>query len=279
MDLINKKSDNINNYTYCNNCGKLGHTYNKCNMAITSIGIIVFRYKKVEDKLIREYLMIRRKDSLGYMDFMRGKYPLYNISYLSNIINEMTMDEKVNLLGCDYKTLWQKIWGLKNISIQFKNEEKIANDKFNQLKEGIVIKEKKITLESLILESNTKWKETEWGFPKGRREYREKDLNCALREFEEETGIESSNVNIIENLLPYEENFTGSNYKSYKHKYFIGYIDVLNEEIKDYDKTEVSDIKWMNLQDILEIIRPYNLEKKELIKKIDKVLEEYRLLL
>ena len=35
--------------------------------------------------------MIRRKDSLGYVDFMRGKYPLFNQRYLLNIINEMTI--------------------------------------------------------------------------------------------------------------------------------------------------------------------------------------------
>ena len=34
-----------------------------------------------------EFLMIRRKDTLGFLDFMRGKYPLYNKLYLLNIIN------------------------------------------------------------------------------------------------------------------------------------------------------------------------------------------------
>ena len=30
--------------------------------------------------------MICRKDSLGYVDFMRGKYPIFNKSYITNII-------------------------------------------------------------------------------------------------------------------------------------------------------------------------------------------------
>ena len=62
------------------------------------------------------------------------------------------------------------------------------------------------------------WDEPEWGFPKGRRNYKEKDLECALREFEEETGIQKSSLTIIKNLNPFEEIFTGSNLKSYKHK-------------------------------------------------------------
>ena len=57
---------------------------------ITSIGLIVFNNN--DTKI--EYLMIRRKDSLGYVDFMRGKYPLFNKRYLLNIISEMTDNEK-----------------------------------------------------------------------------------------------------------------------------------------------------------------------------------------
>ena len=33
---------------FCNNCGKLGHTFNKCNYPITSLGIIAFRYSEIE---------------------------------------------------------------------------------------------------------------------------------------------------------------------------------------------------------------------------------------
>ena len=70
-------------YNYCSNCGKIGHTYNKCHTPITSMGIIVFRKSSVDSEQI-EFLTIRRKDTLGYVDFLRGKYPLYNIPYLKN---------------------------------------------------------------------------------------------------------------------------------------------------------------------------------------------------
>ena len=76
---------------YCNNCGKSGHSFNQCKYPITSIGIIIFNH---DDKNNIKYLMIRRKDSLGYVDFMRGKYPIDNSNYLLNIIDEMTLYEK-----------------------------------------------------------------------------------------------------------------------------------------------------------------------------------------
>ena len=59
----------MNNINFCNNCGKQGHTYQQCRKPITSIGIILYRINNKNT----EYLLIRRKDSLGYVDFIRGK--------------------------------------------------------------------------------------------------------------------------------------------------------------------------------------------------------------
>ena len=106
-------------YNFCNNCGKNGHAFHQCRYPITSIGIITFRNTKEGIK----YLMIRRKDTLGFVDFMRGKYPLYNQNYLRNIINEMTIQEKQKLLNNSFDNLWKDLWG-ENIGIQYRIEEK-----------------------------------------------------------------------------------------------------------------------------------------------------------
>ena len=53
------------------------------------------------------------------------------------------------------------------------------------------------------------WVEPEWGFPKGRRNFMEKDYECALREFSEETGYDTNIIKNVNNLLPFEEIFTG----------------------------------------------------------------------
>ena len=110
---------------YCNNCGKTGHSFSQCKHPITSIGLIVFR--KVNNDF--QYLMIRRKDSLGYVDFMRGKYPLHNKLYLKNIFSEMTNEEKDKLLNKDFYSLWNELWG-DHIGIQYRGEEKISFEKF-----------------------------------------------------------------------------------------------------------------------------------------------------
>ena len=218
--------------------------------------------------------MIRRRDSLGYVDFMRGKYPLFNKRYILNIINEMTIDEKQNLLTYEFDILWDKLWG-DYIGMQYRSEEKTSREKFSGLSLGINLSSEKYSLKSLINQSNTSWTEPEWGFAKGRRNYNEKDLTCALREFEEETGYDKKSLNLIQNILPIEEIFTGSNYKSYKHKYYIAELDKEIKPITNYQKSEVSKIQWMSFNECLNIIRPYNLERIDVLKKINYILTSY----
>ncbi len=262
------KSTNI-----CNNCGKPGHMFHQCKLPITSYGIIVFRY--YSNNL--QYLMIRRKDSFGYIDFIRGKYSLNNIQQLLSIFDEMSVFEKRRILEVSFDTLWLDMWGESNI--QFKSEEFASKKKFELLKDGIEIDNVMYTLNNIVSMSTTNWNETEWEFPKGRRNQKEKDLDCALREFEEETGILKTKLNIVENVLPFEEIFIGSNHKSYKHKYFLAYMDdfELDSILDNFQITEVSKLEWKTLEQCLESIRPYNLEKKQLITNINKVLQEYRL--
>ena len=260
------------NTNICNNCGKQGHTFHQCKLPITSYGIIVFRSS--EKGL--QFLMLRRKDSFGYIDFIRGKYSPYNIYQIQNIINEMSITEKKRILTDPFSVLWNDMWGEATKS-QYKNEEQTSAKKLDMIRDGITINDEIITLNDIVDKSNTKWEETEWEFPKGRRNYKEKDLECALREFEEETGIPSSKLIIVENVLPFEEIFIGTNHKSYKHKYFLAYMSDIEDYLTNYQLTEVSKLEWKTFAECLDSIRPYNLEKKELITNINKVLQEYRL--
>ena len=260
------------NTNICNNCGKQGHSFHQCRLPITSYGVIVFR--RCDEGI--QYLMLRRKDSFGYIDFIRGKYSIYNIYQIQNIINEMSLEEKQRLLNEPFDELWKNMWGETSIS-QYKNEEISSRKKMDLIKLGVIINNKIITLEDIIKQSTTEWSETEWEFPKGRRNYKEKDIDCALREFEEETGIDSSKLTIVENLLPFEEIFIGTNHKSYKHKYFLAFMNSQDDYLNNYQITEVSKLEWKSFDKCLEAIRPYNLEKKNLITNINKVLEEYRL--
>ena len=267
----------MKNYNFCNNCGKLGHLFHQCKMPITSVGIIAYR---INDQNSIEYLLIRRKDSLGFVDFLRGRYNITNKEYILNLLNKMTLKEKEFLLNSTFKELWCHLWGV-NIGIQYRSEENVSFEKFIQLQNGITLENKEFyNLKLLIDESNEaylNYEEPEWGFPKGRRNYQEKDIQCALREFEEETGYDKSQIKIIQNLLPQEEIYTGSNFKSYKHKYFLAKMNNNVLPQSNYQETEVSSLLWKPLEDSVTYIREYNLEKLHLIEQVNKILLRYNL--
>lgn len=267
-------------HTLCNNCGKQGHSFHQCKLPITSYGIILCR---PSNKGV-QFLMIRRKDSFGYIDFIRGKYSPYNIEELQHSINEMSVNEKKQIITEPFNKLWTMMWGNTSSDNQFRSEESISVKKFELITNGVYINNVKYTLRDLVEKSDTAWMETEWEFPKGRRNPQERDLDCGLREFEEETGYPQNSISIVENILPFEEIFIGSNHKSYKYKYFLAYIsEYKNQEnddminLQNYQKSEVSKLEWKTFDECLKSIRPYNLEKKKIITNINNLLQQYKL--
>ena len=267
-------------HTLCNNCGKQGHSFHQCKLPITSYGIILCR---PSNKGV-QFLMIRRKDSFGYIDFIRGKYSPYNIEQLQHTINEMSVNEKKQIITEPFNKLWGMMWGNTSSENQFRSEESISVKKFELITNGVYINNVKYTLRDLVEKSDTAWTETEWEFPKGRRNPQERDLDCGLREFEEETGYSQDSIAIVENILPFEEIFIGSNHKSYKHKYFLAYMSEYKNQEKDdmvnlqkFQKSEVSKLEWKTFDECLKSIRPYNLEKKKIITNINNLLQQYKL--
>ena len=267
---------------FCNNCGKLGHLFHQCKVPITSIGIIPVRIVKklnthtntLENSV--EIFIIKRKDTLSFVDFMRGKYSIEDKNYITNLLNNMTVNERSFILNNDFDTIWQYLWNY-NTNNSYKNEEKTSKAKFINLKNGYSNILESYNLETLINLCNKEYLEPEWGFPKGRRNYQEKDIVCALREFEEETGYEKRDIAIINNIVPYEEIFSGSNYKSYKHKYFIGIINNNKIPKNNYQIYEITEIKWISIEEVSNYLREYNYEKKNIISYLNNLLKTYKL--
>jgi 8-oxo-dGTP pyrophosphatase MutT (NUDIX family) len=264
----------MNKNNHCNNCGKVGHQFTNCKMPITSSGVIAFRKSKAG---AIEYLLICRKESLGYIDFMRGKYSVQNKSYIMNMLKQMTEHEKNRLKTTDFNTLWKDIWGEGFCNARYKMEEGNSREKHATLVSGVVLRNDFYTLSNLIDESreHSNWTEPEWGFPKGRRNNNETDYDCAIREFCEETGFSPNIIHPIHNVTPFEEIFVGSNYISYKHKYFLVYMeynDTLN--LENYQRSEVSKMCWSRIGTCLTQIRDYNLEKKRIITNVDSCLKQ-----
>ena len=222
------------------------------------------------NKLI-EYLLIRRKHSLNYVEFIRGKYDINNLDYLERSINFITNNERYMIQNNTFEELWQDLWGEKIINNN--NEFNESKEKFDLLKKGIIIKKNDIniffSLSKLMKDVVYNFKEPEWGFPKGRRNLKEKNIECAKREFEEETNILIDDYNII-NMTPLEETYLASNNLKYKHIYYISQIKNKNtllslDKNNNEQNIEIGNISWFNFNEALSIIRDYNIEKKNIL--------------
>ena len=258
---------------FCNNCDMSGHSFHNCRKPLISNGIIAFRKRKNEKKY--EYLIICRKHTFGYIDFMRGRYAINNKNHLMDIIFEMTADEKNRIINNTFDENWLELWGSVN-NTYFKNEHVFAREKYTMLNRGVYIKNDFYNTLSLIDESKNLWKTPEWGFPKGRKNMNETSKECALREWCEETGMHADTIEVISNLTPYHEYVIGSNYQSYRDTYYLGKYNenTANEEI-NYQRKEISDAKWATLSEIKKVFRPYHKERMNIIEKVDVILEKW----
>jgi len=253
---------------YCNNCGNRGHVFRSCPDPVISCGILFIRgiYEPLKLPIKSEHvsiLMVRRKDSMSYMEFIRGKYDMYDTEYIKKQLSNMTTDEQNNILKEDFETLWTKLWGNNRDIGSF--EYNLSKDKFNS-----------IDKKELIENARSRFAEPEWGFPKGRRSRGETDMECAIREFHEETNISSECYDISETPV-FVENFTGTNNVRYRHTYFIARLKTslpidLRQKLTLSQRREISKIEWKTLAECKNITRPHYTERRNMITQLEKTL-------
>ena len=258
-DRESNKLDSI----ICGNCNKTGHYYKNCPEPLSSYGLICYRKINNEYKII----LVRRKDTIGYIEFLRGKYELNDLPYIKKLFNLMTNNEKQRILHVrDFDKL-RDILGLTRKTNVYKAEYDAAKSKFEKLL---------FRIDNIVNESYNQWYEPEWGIPKGRRHFKESDVDCSIREFSEETLINPNDITILTNVKPLEEIYTSFNGVTYRHVYYFS--EYLSEREVRIDPTnnqqaiEISDIKWANYNEGLHLIREYHEEKRNIFKKALQIL-------
>ena len=271
----------------CTNCGGNGHSFKQCIAPVTSYGVIMVRAREgfnitkslasnpnlvtgMENEQL-EFLLIQRRDSLGFIELIRGRYKITDIEYIKLHLRGITEDERKRYREGPFEKLWNGMWGL-NHSHLYRNEYENAKAKWEQIQKGVTdTKGKFWTIDEIIATAGKSQLTPEWGFPKGRRDAQESDYICAMREMYEETGITEKEVIPIQNLEPLTEAFFGSNHVHYCHKYYIVWVPA---EVKvefdpenDHMRREIGDLKWLKLDDAMQKIRPENIEKREVLLK------------
>jgi 8-oxo-dGTP pyrophosphatase MutT (NUDIX family) len=241
-------------------------------------------------------VLVQRRNTIGFIEFMRGKYEVDNHEYIIKLFNMLSFDEKRILREYEAFDAIRKIIGLGRENI-YRKEYDDSKAKFEALRNHVDCN----MIFKLLDRSITRWTSPEWGVPKGRRkvwmphgfkangansansansmggngECGEIDIDCAVREFVEETGIKYKNLIVYRNVKPLEELYKGINGVLYKHVYYLAMVkdteearaNVENVERGGQYNFEVSNVKCFGLSECHRIIRPYYVSKLNVIKK------------
>ena len=274
----------------CSNCNKSNHEYKDCKEPITSWGSILVNLSNFQNKKINHnnninirnrisnicpqnykdlenlsdymnnitFLLIQRRHSIAFMDFIRGKYKIDNIDQINSLFQYMNPDEIKSIDTKDFDDLWKEMWNNDSTRIKNTREYNMAKNKFNQLKSDNNLE---LNINFFINNVTSLYKTNEWGFPKGRKNHNETPLECALREFSEETNIKLSDIKLVSNINPIEENLLGTNGIPYRHIYYIAETSMENN-LQIENNNEIGNLGFFNYNDSKNLIREYHTEKR-----------------
>jgi 8-oxo-dGTP pyrophosphatase MutT (NUDIX family) len=206
-----------------------------------SAGAIICRKT---DAGIPQVLMVKGRVQFAYREFVFGKYT--DEASVMNLLNDMTVGEKLLLIGKDFGRIWYHIWlniptsgNMYYFYSRCRSKfERFTSDGGRQL----------ITM----IQQSKSIGDTKWGFPHGKIEIDESDLDGALRELYEEGNVSRDDVKILSTLPLTASHSTA--YCKYRSRYFVmEAIRTITEGVSfenPHQYKEVSDVRWVSLADI-----------------------------
>jgi ADP-ribose pyrophosphatase YjhB (NUDIX family) len=198
-------------------------------------------------------LLVQRRNSYAYGDFILGKYEPADNDRLLVLFNGMTVDEKAIIATMNFNNMWYHMW----IGIQPRWAVlSTCNHRFFMTFHGDRGKTRLLNLISSSTNSSRIW-----STPKGRKECGESLLQCAVREFTEETLLPKDGNYQVLPQLEHKYSHVADNI-CYAVITYVGltytFGDATTQPIHNprVDATnhwqiyEVSDIRWMTLEDM-----------------------------
>lgn len=224
----------------------------KTSYPVTSYGIICFRiFVDFKNGGYRpQYLLIQRKDSIAFVEFVRGRYKGRGVEYVKYLLGSMTEDEKIAISSKSFIELWNHVWGDK-VGGNFANERMRSQLAYSELTSTI-------DLPGLVTSVEGSIPEREWGFPKGRRGNHESEIACAQREFAEETNVSGKYIHVYPDRS-YSEVFDGGNDVTYRHVYYLARVVDMRTVVQNScvpmvgskQAQEVAKVQWFTYEDML----------------------------
>jgi ADP-ribose pyrophosphatase YjhB (NUDIX family) len=216
--------------------------------------------------------MIRRKDSINYIEFLRGKYKLHDEKYILGLLEGCSVTEREQLVTMTFDDLWTKLWF--SGSYKKPQTERMIKE-YHKSKHMFEL----LDLANLCTKCTKSYETPEWELPKGRRSHKESNMKCAVREFEEETDLSSDEYILLKNVQPISEEYIGCNGVRYKHVYYYGMYTgtrTLRINMDNYDQySEIGDIQFSTIEGCLTKIREEHSTKLDIIHKVQRFMDHW----
>jgi 8-oxo-dGTP pyrophosphatase MutT (NUDIX family) len=236
-----------------------------CTDPVLSSGIALINQASLPvDPNTVQVLMIRRKDSMSFAEFMRGKYDPSNMEYVGVLFANMTLQEQTAIVCEPFDNLWRQLWGDDHSSPEYT----ASRERFAQ-----------VDKDAMMRAHMSSFKEPEWGFPKGRRVRCESDIECAVREFNEETNIPRDAYTLLKDIR-LEETFMGLNGIRYRHIYFVALLTSpelvnLGQKMTYMQRREISGIGWKTFEECRGYVRPHHVERMNMVEVLENIVKTY----
>lgn len=219
---------------------------------ITSYGLIVFHRNPETNEL--KFLVYQRRDNYEYIEFLRGHFKTHIEA--TSLLALMSQDERERILNHSFAELWRDLW-INNTCRIFRDGYARAEQRFEEIKPF---------LEGMVHSTRALLPRNPFGFPKGKLNALEDHVECAKREFEEETRIPASTLRVLIEVPPLVESYTGSNGKLYSTYYYLAEATEMQvpELIEAPDccirklmlSSEAQCVVWITLQEAPEYLNP-----------------------
>jgi 8-oxo-dGTP pyrophosphatase MutT (NUDIX family) len=197
---------------------------------------------RCEDGIVR-VLLVNRRYTYAFYAFVCGHYNEHSDVAIIGLFDKMTVDEKVSIMSMNFAQIWYSIW----LNQCQPGSYIMARNKFNES----IVGDGGIRLRSLMRRSRTN-ADRVWEIPKGHKKHQtECDMDCAIRELYEETGIPRSAYRITNGTynITFEEEGV-----RYRVTYFIAIalrriIQRINASAID-QISEICNMCWVSASDM-----------------------------
>lgn len=235
-----------------------------------------------------EIIMIKKRLTYAFVAFVNGSYRSNDERYLTRLFNDMTDTEKLLILSQDFRYLWKHVWfrdppeeKLDSALCQRHSCDAFPDSKYwdKHYKFSLLTKDNKKKIKRLMYRSSNA--ETLWEFPKGRKHTKETDLDAAIREFCEETGIRMAKFIILWDAPRVTQSYVDGGTKYINYYYLAECKGNIVPAINFGNTNQISEtraIKWVKYTDIdyMTTDEKTNKRIKKFFKKISHLYKLHR---